>query len=180
MTNNDNSPVETSITDELLLHKIYVIRGMKVMLDRDLAELYGVETKQLKRQVKRNLERFPTDFMFELSNQENEALRSQIGTLKRGAHSKFLPYAFTDYGILMLSSVLNSPQAISVNVKIIRVFSKIRQAIIDNSELRLAIEDLRQKTGNNTKNIELVFQYLDELMDKKENPKQRNKIGYKP
>jgi len=170
---------ELSLPDELVMSKIYYIRGLKVMLDRDLAELYEVETKQLKRQVNRNLERFPQDFMFELTPLEYNSLRSHFGTLKRGEHSKFLPYVFTEHGILMLSSVLSSPKAIAVNIKIMRIFSKIRQTLNDTAELRLAIEEIRHKTTNNTKNIEIVFQYLDELLDKTENPKNREQIGYK-
>lgn len=148
------------------------------MLDSDLATLYDVETKQLKRQVKRNMERFPADFMFELTAKEYEALRSQFGTLKRGEHSKFMPYVFTEHGVLMLSSVLGSAKAVSVNIQIMRIFTKIRQALMDNTELRLAIEAIRQKTDNNSKNIELVFQYLDELIEKKQNPERIRKIGY--
>jgi hypothetical protein len=152
------------------------------MLDRDLAELYQVETKRLKEQVKRNPERFPKHFMFELTTQENEVLRSHFATLKRGEHSKYLPYAFTEYGILMLSNVLKSSRAISMSIKIIDVFVKLRQFLYDSQALRIAIEQLRKKTDNNTKNIEVVFQYLDELLSKKEKPKQakpRKTIGYK-
>jgi cell division protein FtsL len=167
------------IEDDLVLSKIYVIRNQKVMLDRDLAALYGVETKQLKRQVNRNSERFPEDFMFELTKTENDALRSQFGTLKRGEHSKFLPYAFSEHGVLMLSSVLMSENAIKVNIQIMRIFTKIRQSFADTTELRLAVEEIRRKTENNTKNIEVVFQYLDELFLKKEDPQNRTKIGYK-
>lgn len=169
---------DVALADDVVMTKIYVIRGQKVMLDRDLAELYGVETKQLKRQVNRNSERFPEDFMFELSVEENATLRSQFGTLKRGEHSKFLPYVFTEHGILMLSSVLNSPKAIMVNIQIMRIFAKIRQTLTDTTELKLAVEEIRRKTENNTKNIEVVFQYLDELLDKKENPEKRKQIGY--
>ena len=100
----------------MVMNKIYIIRGHKVMLDSDLADLYQVENKQLKRQVKRNIERFPDDFMVELTKEESDSLRSQVGTLKRGEHSKFLPFAFTEHGVLMLSSVLNSPQTIQVNI----------------------------------------------------------------
>lgn len=169
----------TTLPDEVLVNKIYMIRGQKVMLDRDLAELYGVETKQLKRQVKRNLERFPEDFMFELTREEYNSLRSQIGTLKKGEHSKFLPMVFTEHGVLMLSSVLNSQKAIQVNIQIMRVFTHIRQSLTDNTELRLIIEEIRKKTDNNTKNIEVVFQYFDELLDKKEKVEPRTQIGYK-
>ena len=169
----------TTLPDEVVMSKIYIIRGHKVMLDSDLAELYEVETKHLKRQVNRNTDRFPEDFMFELTREEYNSLRSQFGTLKRGEHQKFLPFVFTEHGVLMLSSVLNSSKAIQVNIQIMRIFTRIKQALADNTELRLIIEELRKKTENNTKNIEVVFQYLDELIEKKENPKERTQIGYK-
>lgn len=169
----------TTLPDEVLMNKIYVIRGQKVMLDRDLAELYGVETKRLKEQVKRNIERFPSHYMFVLSQQENEILRSQIATLRHGEHTKYLPYAFTEHGILMLSNVIKSKNAISVSIQIIDIFVKLRQVLTDNTELRLIIEEIRKKTDNNTKNIEVVFQYFDELLDKKEKVKPRTQIGYK-
>lgn len=177
--------VENSIiiVDEVVMNKIYIVRGQKVMLDSDLAELYQIETKNLKRQVKRNIERFPEDFMIELTAKEADSLRCQIGTLKRGEHIKYLPYAFTEQGVAMLSSVLSSPKAIQVNIQIIRIFTRIRQMLIDNTEIRLAIEKLEKKTDNNTKNIEVIFQYMDELIDKKESrprlDKPRKKIGYK-
>ncbi len=168
------------IPDELVMNKIYVIRNQKVMLDRDLGELYGVETKRLKESVKRNLSRFPEDFMFELTEIEFETLRSQFATSKTGrGGTRYTPMAFTEQGVAMLSSVLNSEKAISVNIQIIRIFTRIRQMLSDNTELRLGIEELRKKTDNNTKNIEVVFQYLDELLDKKENEKPRVQIGYK-
>ena len=168
------------IPDELVVNKIYLIRNQKVMLDRDLAELYGVETKRLKEAVKRNLSRFPEDFMFELTEVELNNWRTQFATSnsdKKGL--RYLPFAFTEQGVAMLSSVLNSEKAISVNIQIIRIFTKIRQMFSDNTEIRLAIEELRKKTDNNTKNIEVVFQYLDELLDKKDNEKPRVQIGYK-
>ena len=149
------------------------------MLDTDLAELYGVETKQLKRQVRRNSERFPEDFMFELTQQEYEILRSQFGTLKRGEHSKYAPMAFTEQGVAMLSSVLNSPTSIKVNIQIIRVFTKIREVLTDTLSIKLEIEEIKKKLSNQSKNIELVFNYLDELIDKKENPQPRKEIGFK-
>lgn len=166
-----------AVSDNLVMNKIYFIRGEKVMLDRDLAELYGVATKALKQSVKRNIKRFPKDFMFELNIKEAANLRSQIVTSSWGGE-RYLPMAFTEQGVAMLSSVLNSDRAISVNIQIMRIFTKIRQTLADTTELRLGIEELKRKTENNTKNIELVFQYLDELLDKKSNPKRR-KIGYK-
>lgn len=170
---------ELMITEEFIISKILLIRGQKVMLDSELAILYGVETKQLKRQVRRNIERFPEDFMFELTEIESEILRCQFGTLKQGAYSKYKAMVFTEQGVAMLSSVLNSATAIRVNIQIIRVFTKIRQSISDTLDIKLEIEDIKKKLSNHDKNIELVFTYLDELMDKQENKIERTKIGYK-
>jgi hypothetical protein len=164
--------------DEVVMNKIYFIRGQKVMLDSDLAELYQVETKHLKRQVKRNIERFPDDFMFELTEKEFENLRSQNGTTSWGG-TRYLPIVFTEHGVLMLSSVLNNSKAVQVNIQIMRIFTRIRQMLADNTELRLAIEKLEKTTENNKKNIELVFQYIDELAEKKKTTKPRKQIGYK-
>ena len=168
------------VPDEIIMNQIYYVRGQKVMIDADLAELYQVETKQLKRQVRRNEDRFPGDFMFELSQEEYSSLRSQNGTLKQGAHAKYLPMAFTEQGVAMLSSVLNSARAIKVNIQIIRIFTRIRQMLTDNTELRLEVEKIKKKLDNQDKNMEVVFQYLDELLEKKEEPPQpRRAIGYK-
>lgn len=174
------------LPEHAVINKIYFIREQKVMLDSDLAELYGVETKQLKRQVNRNIQRFPSDFMFELSKEELEILRCQIGTSSWGG-TRYQPMAFTEQGVAMLSSVLNSERAIEVNIQIMRIFTKIKQALMDVTELRLAIEEIRRKTDNNLKSIELVFSYIDELLqDKEERKKKENqtkpemeKIGYK-
>jgi len=173
-----NMSKEIIIPDDIISSKIYLIRNQKVMLDTDLAELYQVETKQLKRQVRRNIERFPDDFMFELSPQEFENLRSQFGTSNWGG-TRYVPMAFTEQGVAMLSSVLNSPTAIKVNIQIIRVFTKIREVLADTLSMKLEIEEIKKKLSNHSKNIELVFNYLDELIDKKENPQPRKTIGYK-
>lgn len=170
---------EITVSDDGIGSKIYVIRNQKVMLDSDLAALYQVDTKQLKRQVRRNIERFPEDFMFELTREEYEILRSQFGTLKRGEHSKYLPMAFNEQGVAMLSSVLSSPTAIKVNIQIIRVFAKIREVYADTLQLNLEIEAIKKKISNQSKNIELVFNYLDELMERKDNTTQRKAIGFK-
>lgn len=167
------------VHDEIIMNKIYLIRDQKVMLDRDLAELYGVETRVLKQAVKRNLPKFPEDFMFELNEAELKNWRSQFvssNAEKMGLRHK--PYAFTEHGVLMISSVLHSPKAVEVNIQIMRIFTKTRQMLADNTEIRLIIEELRRKTENNTKNIEIVFQYLDELLDKQENAVPRQQIGY--
>lgn len=167
------------IPDEIIMQKIYYIRNQKVMLDADLAELYGVETRRLKEQVKRNKERFPERYMFELTREEAEASRSQNATLKRGENIKYLPYAFTEHGVMMLSNVLKSKRAIEVSMRIIDVFIMLRETLANHTELRLEIEQIKKKLHNYGKNIELVFQYLDELLEKKENPTPRKQIGYK-
>lgn len=169
------------IPDEIIMNQIYYIRGHKVMLDTDLAALYEVETKQLKRQVKRNIDRFPEDFMFELGNEEQKILRSQFGTLKHGKHSKYNMMVFTEQGVSMLSSVLNSKRAIRVNIQIIRIFTRIRQMLTDNTDIRLEIEKIKNKLDNQDKNLEIVFRYLDELLEKQERPNlPRKGIGFKP
>ena len=166
------------IPDEIISNKIYVIREQKVMLDRDLAELYQVETKRLNEQVKRNKNRFPKDFMFQLSPDEWKNLKSQFATSSWGGR-RIAPYVFTEQGVAMLSSVLNSERAIAVNIKIIRVFTKMRELLTDNLSVKLEIEEIKKKLSNHNKNIELVFNYLDELIEKKDKQKPRTKIGYK-
>lgn len=167
------------IADEVIMRKIYYIRGQKVMLDTDLAELYGVETRRLKEQVKRNIERFPERYMFELTKEEATASRSQNAILKRGENIKYLPYAFTEHGVMMLSNVLKSKRAIEVSMRIIDVFILLRETLTSHTELRLEIEQIKKKLHNYGKNIELVFQYLDELIEKKDTLKPREQIGYK-
>jgi len=165
------------IPENTVINKIYELRGLKVMLDSDLAALYGVETKRLNEQVSRNQDRFPKDFMFQLTDEEWSNLKSQIATSSWGGRRK-LPFVFSEHGILMLSSVLNSKQAIQVNIQIVRIFTRIRKFIVDSGELKLEIEAIKQKVSNQDKNIELVFTYLDKLIDKKTGPRKR--IGYMP
>lgn len=166
------------IPDEVGLSKIYYVRELKVMLDSDLAELYGVETRRLNEQVKRNLSRFPEDFMFQLTEDEFGNLMSQIATSSWGGRRK-PPFVFTEHGVLMLSSVLNSDRAIHVNIQIMRIFTKVRQLLTDNLSVKLEIEEIKKKLANQDKNIELVFNYLDELIEKQENPKSHREIGFK-
>ncbi len=168
-----------NINDETILDQIFLVRGEKVMIDFHLADLYQVETKQLKRQVRRNLERFPADFMFELTQEEYNSLRSQFGTLKRGEHTKYPPMVFTENGVSMLSSILNSSLAISVNIQIMRIFTKVRRMLMDNTELRLEIEKIKSKLDNQDKNMEIVFRYLDELLETKHSNLPRKRIGFK-
>lgn len=166
------------LSEETISNKIYFIRNQKVMLDRDLAELYGVETRVLKQAVRRNMSRFPEDFMFELSKLEFDNLISQIVTSSWGGTRK-LPFAFTEHGVLMLSSVLNSDKAIQTNIQIMRIFTKVRQMLLDTTEMKLDIAQIQKKLENQGKNIELVFSYLDELTEKKEDAMPRTKIGFK-
>jgi len=166
------------LSEETISNNIYYIRNQKVMLDRDLAALYGIENKRLNEQVKRNITRFPEDFMFQLDKNEFQNLKSQIATSSWGGTRK-LPFAFTEHGVLMLSSVLNSEKAIQTNIQIMRIFSKVRQMLLDTTEIKLDIVQIQKKLENQGKNIELVFSYLDELTEKKEEQKPRTKIGYK-
>ena len=166
------------IPDEIIMSKILLIRNQKVMIDRDLAELYGVTTGNLNKSVKRNVFRFPDDFMFQLNKDEFEILIFQNGISSWGGTRK-LPFVFTEQGVAMLSSILNSEQAVKVNIHIIRVFTKMRDYLKSNLNLRLEVEQIKKKLINHDKNIELVFSYLDEMMEKQENPIERNKIGYK-
>ncbi|NWF57098.1 MAG: ORF6N domain-containing protein [Syntrophaceae bacterium] len=154
--------------------KIYLIRGQKVMLDADLADLYGVETKVLKRAVNRNRERFPEDFMFSLNNQEVIRLRCQNGTSKTGrGGSRYLPYAFTEQGVAMLSGVLTSPRAIKVNIEIMRAFVRLRRILASHAELARKIEELEKKYDSQFK---VVFEAIRQLMAPTE--KEPKKIGF--
>ena len=154
--------------------KICFIRGKKVMLDGDLADLYGVETKALIQAVKRNLDRFPDDFMFRLSEEEYNFLRSQFVTSKKGRGGRrFMPYAFTEQGVAMLSSVLTSKRAVMVNIQIMRAFTKLRQMIESNQELREKIEEMEKKYDDQFK---IVFEAIKRLIEPELKPKR--KIGF--
>jgi len=170
---------------EIIQNKIYLIRGYKVMLDHDLAELYGVMTKNLNKGVRRNLERFPEDFMLKLTKKEYEVLRFQIGTLKQGQHSKYLPLCFTEQGVAMLSTVLNSSRAIQVNIQIMRTFVKLKEMMATHKDLALKIEDLERKFQERFKEqdnkIILVFNAIKELLaDKEESFKKKGPMGFIP
>jgi len=155
------------VTMKTIAGKIHLIRGIKMMLDADLAGLYGVETKVLKQAVRRNIKRFPSDFMFELTKDEFQNLRSQIVTSSWGG-ARYIPMAFTEQGVAMLSSVLKSDRAIEVNIQIMRVFTKLRQMVLDNKELRKELEELKQITDER---FQIVFETLDQLITIKNKPK---------
>ena len=168
------------LSDEAITSKIYIIRGQKVMLDRDIAELYQVDTKVLKQAVKRNLEIFPNHFMFEMNDSEFENWRSQFVTSNSDKMGlRYKPFCFTEHGVLQTANILKSSRAKQISIRIIEVFVKMREVISAHNEIRLEIEHIKKKINNHDKNIELVFQYLDELLMKKENPKTRTQIGYK-
>lgn len=165
-----------SKADDAIINKIYLVRGEKVMLDSDLAELFEVETKQLKRQVNRNLDRFPESFMFELNKQEADDLRSQIGTSSWGG-SRYLPYVFTEYGVLQLSNVLRSERATQMSIRIIEVFVRMRQLLLAHKDIAIKLEKMERSLSENTSDIQTLFQYLKELLAEK--PEPRVKIGFK-
>lgn len=164
------------ISQEVITSKIYLIREKKVMLDRDLAALYQVETKVLKQQVRRNLDRFPEDFMFELTKDEFDNLRSHFVTSSWGGQ-RYLPFAFTEQGVAMLSSVLNSDIAIKVNIQIIRTFTKIRETLSTHKDILLKLEKIERRVDNHDENISALFSYLKALI--KENDTPRRLIGFK-
>ena len=167
------------ITEKAIESKIYFIRGQKVMMDSDLAEMYGVETKRLKEQVKRNRDRFPEDFMFELTAEEAENFsRSQFATLKRGYNIKYLPYAFTEHGVLMLSSVLRSEQATAVNIRIMRVYSKMKELLTLNKDILLKLEKLERSSDKHDKDIQIIFSYIKKLIEQPVKEK-TTRIGFK-
>lgn len=163
----------TLIPKEIIEHKIYIFRGKKTMVDSDLAELYGVKTKDLNKTVARNKDRFPEDFMFQLNKEEFEILRFQFGTSSYGGR-RYLPYVFTEQGVAMLSSVLNSKKAIQVNIQIIRTFYKLREMIVSNKELSRKIEDLERKYD---KRFRVIFENI-KLMLREDNLPKRE-IGFR-
>ncbi len=164
------------IPDEVIMNKIFLIRGVKVMLDKDLAELYGVTTGNLNKAVQRNFSRFPGDFMFQLSKEEFDNLIFQSGTSSWGGTRK-LPYCFTEQGVAMLSGVLNSDRAIDVNIRIIRIFARMRELLLTHKDILLKLEQMEQKVTQHDDDVRLIFQYLRQLL----NPpaSQPKRIGYR-
>lgn len=163
--------------EEAIMSKIYVIRGKKVMLDRDLALLYEVGTKVLNQAVKRNMARFPEDFMFQMNDEEFETLRSQFVTAKNDKKARFLPFCFTEQGVTMLSCVLNSSKAIAVNIQVIRVFSKMREMMLTHKDILLKLEQLERQVAQNSEDIQTIFAALRELLNPPQQPRER--IGFR-
>jgi len=171
--------IQILVMEQKILNRIYVVRGQKIMIDEDLAVLYNVETRRLNEQVKRNLNRFPKDFMFTLTEKEYINLKSQIATSSWGGRRK-LPNAFTEQGIAMLSSILNSDIAIEVNIKIIRVFIKMREYSLTHKDLLIQLGRLEKEVKSNSKDIDNIFLVIKELIEKQSTPlPKRNQIGFK-
>lgn len=175
---------EIAVPDEVIMSKIYLIRGKKVMLDRDLAELYGVETKVLKQSVRRNEKRFPLDFMFEMTKEELQNWRSQFVTSNEDKMGlRYPPFCFTEHGVLMLASILNSDRAIQINIQIVRVFTKMREMLTTHKEVQAQLQQMQQQLADHDEKILLIFEYIKQLEEAKQqeaDQKGRKRIGYKP
>ncbi|MCE5347840.1 MAG: ORF6N domain-containing protein [Bacteroidales bacterium] len=178
-----NEENKLMVPDELIMSKIYLIRGQKVMMDRDLAELYGVETRRLKEQVKRNRSRFPEDFMFELTKEEMEEWRSNFGTSNREIMGlRIPPFAFTEHGVLMLASVLNSERAVQVNIQVVRIFTKMREMLLTHKDILIRLEQIENSISEHDDKIMLIFEYLKQFEKAKQEEleyKNRPRIGFK-
>ena len=173
------------IPDDTIIRKIYVLRGQKVMLDMDLAVLYEIETKRLKEAVRRNIERFPEDFMFELNAKEYNSLRTQFATSNRGG-SRYMPFAFTEQGVAMLSGVINSPKAIDMNIAIMRAFVETRKLVLSNKKVAEQIKTLFERIGEHDVQLAAIYDAMENLMDEKLDEKiekqqwaERERIGFK-
>lgn len=166
------------IVDAAVMSKIYLIRGQKVMLDRDLADLYGVATKVLKQAVRRNKNRFPEDFMFEMSEEEFTGWRSQFVTSNADRQGlRYHPFCFTEQGVTMLSCILNSNNAIAVNIRVIRIFAKMREMVLAHKDIMLKLEQMEKDVSQNKQDINLIFTYLKQLLNPAQEPRRR--IGYR-
>ncbi len=166
------------IPDEIVINRILMLRGKRIMIDKDIAALYGVTTKRLNEQVKRNKKRFPEDFMFQLLQEEKDEVVANCDHLKTLKYSPNLPFAFTEHGAVMLASVLNSDRAMEVNIQIVRIFTQIREIALTNKDILLKLEILEKKTTEHDGDIRIIFEALKSLL----NPPQeeRRRIGFKP
>lgn len=170
------------LPEATIISKIFLIRGKKIILDRDLANFYGIETRRLKEQVRRNSERFPDDFMIEFTKEELENFRKQFGNSNKEIMGlRIPPFAFTEHGILMLASVLNTERAIQVNIQLVRIFNKMREMLQSNKELIVELEQLRDKINDHDNKFILIFDYLkqfDKNRKQQLNQTSRKRIGY--
>jgi hypothetical protein len=165
------------VHDEVVISKILLIRNKKVLIDRDLAELYGISTKRLNEQVKRNNKRFPEDFMFQLTGKEKEEVVAICDHLKTLKYSPNLPYVFTECGAIMLASVLNSNRAIEVNIRIVRIFTKMREMVLTHKDILLQLEQLERKVTAHDEDIHMIFSALKQLLNPPLDPRPR--IGFR-
>ena len=175
----------TTMADEVIVNKIYLVRGQKVMIDRDLAELYGVETKRLKEAVRRNASRFPPDFLFEMDKKELEDWRTHFASSKEDKKGlRYAPFCFTEQGVTMLSCVLNSERAIEVNIRIIRVFTKMREMLLSHKDILVKLEQIEKRLlqhdvgiNKQEENVQMIFQALKQLLNPPQEPRPR--IGFR-
>ena len=165
------------IPDEVVINKIFIIRGKKVMIDKDIAGLYGVSTKRLNEQVKRNKKRFPIDFMFQLTKEEKDEVVANCDHLKTLKYSPNLPFVFTEHGAVMLASILNSDRAIEVNIQIVRIFTQIREMLLTNKDILLKLEQIEKKVTGHEADIKIIFSALKQLLTQP--PKPRTRIGFR-
>lgn len=173
-----NKKSKLIIPDEIVMNKIYILRDMRIMVDRDLAELYGVETKRLKEAVRRNMQRFPSDFMFEMNDEEFRNWRTQNASSNSEVMGlRYHPFCFTEQGVTMLSCILNSERAIAVNIQVIRIFTKMRELLLTNKEVLLQLEMLEKQVLKNKIDIQSIFSALRQLINP--TPKPRKQIGFK-
>jgi len=170
------SPKTIIVTDEVIMSKVYYIRGNKVMLDEELAALYEVSTKRLNEQVKRNMNRFPENFMFQLTMQEFNDLKSQFATSSWGGR-RTAPYAFTEHGVLMLSSILTSERAVNVNIRIMRIYTKMREMIFTHKDILIQLEKIEKKVTGHDEDIQVIFNYFRQLLKIQKEPRPR--IGFR-
>jgi hypothetical protein len=168
---------QAPVPQEVLINKIYELRDQKVMLDRDLAELYNVKAIRLREQVKRNIEKFPEHFMFQLTQQETDLMVSQNAIPSKQHLGGALPYVFTEHGVLQLANVLKSDRATQMSIKIIEVFVKMRELLLTHKDLLLEMEEIRKKVSGQDEKIEAIFNYLKQFVKEQEEP--REAIGYK-
>jgi hypothetical protein len=166
------------IPEEAIMSKIILIRGQKVRISNDLAELYGVTTKRLNEQVKRNIKRFPQHFMFQLTEQEKDKVVANCDHLQNIKYSPYLPYVFTEHGTVMLANVLNSDRAIQVSIRIVEIYIKMREYILTNEDLLLKMEKLEKRVDDQDEKIVLVFNYIKRFIEYQEKPRKR--VGFKP
>lgn len=182
MQSKNESKTAIALAEETIINKILIIRGVKVMIDSDLAKLYGVSTKRLNEQVKRNIKRFPEDFMFRLSEEEKDQLVANCDHLKRLKFSPYLPYVFTEHGAVMLASVLNSDLAINANIQIVRAFIRMRELVSVHKEIIQKLEQLQKNDVEQDEKITLIFEYIKQLEETKQqelDQKNRPRIGFK-